>query len=191
MWWHIGVTSLARSVTICRVGDFGDRLRNLRNALGLSVSETARRAGISRTYVQKLEQASNPRISAAVLSGLSRALETTPEEILPGLNEGPAVLATALLAYLESTDPDPRLVSRLAFLGMKPLRELTPDDRMVIHRAQLIFFDPSSRAVFADVRAQLTELGIDVDEELRFLEPVLHPGSQSPQAPQERLRPRR
>jgi transcriptional regulator with XRE-family HTH domain len=70
------------------------RLRRLRERLGVSQAELARRAGVARQLVWGLEQATRPRPAPATLDKLAEALGVTTEQLrgrepVPGL-EAPA-----------------------------------------------------------------------------------------------------
>jgi transcriptional regulator with XRE-family HTH domain len=123
------------------MGDVGKRVRDRRIALGLSVSETARRSGISRPYVHKIENAMEDRpIAADKLFQLSRALETTPAWLL-GIDpdEAPLPLPPDVLAYFKTRDSDPRFGALYAFaaLGGVQGHTLTRDEWAVVVQALL------------------------------------------------------
>ncbi len=153
------------------MAEFGERLRTLRISSGLTVSETARQAGISRAYYQRLERADRDApISASLLIALAKVLRCGPEQILPEmLGEGsraerPSALVTFLLRYLDGTDPDPSLVSGLFRLLGTPL---TPDEWRVAHKARFVLYQPSSPAMWSELRALMAESGIDLNDVLR------------------------
>lgn len=60
---------------------FAVAVKARRHALGISQEELAHRAGIGRTYIGRLEVATN-QPSLSVLVCLSAALECTPQELL-------------------------------------------------------------------------------------------------------------
>jgi len=62
----------------------GKRIRERREALGLTQEELAHRAQSHRTYVGMLERAEKS-ISVVALSKFAKALETTLSELLEGL----------------------------------------------------------------------------------------------------------
>jgi transcriptional regulator with XRE-family HTH domain len=128
------------------MGEFGRRLRDRRRELGRSISETARKADISRVYLQRLEVADpDLRVSAKVLVGLSDALGTTPDDLFGQEQRSaeqedarverkarreesaqqqaarlaiPRALPVELLDYLEEIDADPKLAEALTALAL-------------------------------------------------------------------------
>jgi transcriptional regulator with XRE-family HTH domain len=156
------------------MAELGERLRARRTTLGLSVVETARRADLSRTYLQRLERPDQDSdVSTSVLLRLANALECAPDAILPELRggveprDGPALVAEVLLAYLDETEPDPRLVSALAMLGLGRDREASKDDSRIVQRAQELLFQPSTDAMFREANTALVGVGVDVNALLR------------------------
>jgi transcriptional regulator with XRE-family HTH domain len=72
-----------RDKRLCRV--FGARLRELRRNRNLTLSELADRAGISLTYLSQIERGSrNPTL--AIVVRLAQALDTTPDQLVAGLD---------------------------------------------------------------------------------------------------------
>lgn len=62
----------------------GEQLRKVRQARGLSVSEVARRAGIDRRHLGKIEGGEIPSPGVETVSRIARALGTSPEEFIVG-----------------------------------------------------------------------------------------------------------
>ena len=73
--------------------EFGDRLRRIRTAQGLSLREFARRVGVSGSYISQLE-GNECRPSFSVLKRIAEELGTAvsvlTETICPGVGSGEA-----------------------------------------------------------------------------------------------------
>jgi transcriptional regulator with XRE-family HTH domain len=65
---------------------FGDRLRQLRHAAGLSQEQLATKAGLDRTYVSSCERGER-NVSLSTICKLAEALGVSPHELLTGLAE--------------------------------------------------------------------------------------------------------
>jgi transcriptional regulator with XRE-family HTH domain len=148
------------------MGDVGKRVRDRRIALGLSVSETARRSKVSRPYVHKIENAVEDRpISAGKLFDLSRALETTPAWLLGiDTDEAPLPLPPEVLAYVSQQGTDPRMVAEWVFLtlGGEAGHALTREEWAVLAQALLArFFGPAENAERRRAARRLAESMVD------------------------------
>lgn len=64
-------------------GQIGQRIQKLREAAGLSMEAAAKRAGVTESGWQKLEQGEKLRTMAAQLEKLSKSLGCEPREIIP------------------------------------------------------------------------------------------------------------
>lgn len=64
------------------VGAIGARIRTLRTDKGLSLTELAGRAGISKSYLSTIEHGSGSRPGAAVLHKIATALGVTLADVL-------------------------------------------------------------------------------------------------------------
>lgn len=118
------------------MGEMGFRLVHRREELGLSVSETAREAGISRAYLQRLEHSDRDiNVSAAVLRRLSEVLRTDPEVLLGKAEPRSDVATGALADYLHDVEMEARHVTLFLDLARAAEREMSRDDWLVIHRA--------------------------------------------------------
>ena len=62
----------------------GTRIRRLRNAQGLSLSELSRLSGVSKGYLSQVERAPEARPSAATLFAVARALGTPVADLFDG-----------------------------------------------------------------------------------------------------------
>jgi transcriptional regulator with XRE-family HTH domain len=121
------------------MSQLSDRLKSRRTELGLSVSETARRAGVNRTYLQRLEKGDAPvRVSAQVAFGLADTLSISAYELLPEVLSSRARSTSRLVAaisdYLAVDKPDPRLVASLAALEFENA-DLSPEEREITSAA--------------------------------------------------------
>lgn len=61
--------------------NFGERVRELRKARGLSQRELAAQAGIDFTYLSKIENARMEPPSEKVILNMAEALDTDPDEL--------------------------------------------------------------------------------------------------------------
>lgn len=61
----------------------GQRLRSERKRLGISQEELARRAGLDRTYVSKIERGER-NVTLSTVEKLADALKVNPSELLNG-----------------------------------------------------------------------------------------------------------
>lgn len=63
---------------------FGERVRKLRKAQGLSQEKLAHLAGLHRTYIGGIERGER-NITLTNILRLAKALETSPSELLKGI----------------------------------------------------------------------------------------------------------
>lgn len=105
----------------------GTRLRDLRDKQGLSLSEVARRAKVSKAYVSQLERGGSKDPSYSVVIRLATALGTTPENLTGQL--GPwdpteiDALPRSLRTFAEQNDVpsvDVDMLSRIHYRGKRP-----------------------------------------------------------------------
>lgn len=96
----------------------GERIKELREAAGLTHAEVAERAGISRSYVTRLEAGKVGLPSRGVLPRLAEALDTTREDLLR---------AAGFLEQLPMILDDPAL--EIAF---RHVETLPPEDRQEV-----------------------------------------------------------
>jgi transcriptional regulator with XRE-family HTH domain len=86
--------------------DVGRRIAEQRNRAGLTVAQTAERAGISPEYLAYLESSMTPNPTQAALIRLAAALDTTPGALSgAGQNVPPGQREAAKAALLESMTP--------------------------------------------------------------------------------------
>lgn len=108
---------------------FGGRVRQRRAELGWSAGELARRAGVSRGYLSKLEGGTSKRPSADVLNRLAAALGTTSSDLLG--REEPSetsAIPESLRRFAEQAglpDEDVAMLARIRYRGEQPR---TPED---------------------------------------------------------------
>jgi transcriptional regulator with XRE-family HTH domain len=83
--------------------DVGRRIAEQRNRAGLTVAQTAERAGMSPEYLAYLESSMTPNPTQAALIRLAAALDTTPGALSgAGQNQPPGQRSAAKAALLES-----------------------------------------------------------------------------------------
>lgn len=92
----------------------GTAIRTLRRERGLDQEHLARRAGIHRTYLSKVER-DHDTLSATVIQKISRALHTDPMELLVLAGKCPP----ELIAVLRSQPP---ALTFLKLIHKRPLR---------------------------------------------------------------------
>ena len=63
---------------------FGDRVRTLRKAKGLSQEQLAERTGLHRTYIGGIERGER-NVSLINIVRLANALEVSPSDLLQGI----------------------------------------------------------------------------------------------------------
>jgi transcriptional regulator with XRE-family HTH domain len=86
--------------------DVGRRIAEQRNRAGLTVAQTAERAGMSPEYLAYLESSMTPNPTQAALIRLAAALDTTPAALSgAGQNLPPGQRSAAKAALLESMTP--------------------------------------------------------------------------------------
>jgi transcriptional regulator with XRE-family HTH domain len=95
-------------------GQLGEQLQVVRKMRSLSLAAAAKPAGISATYLQKLERGEVKEPSPRVLHGLSQALEV-PYERLMELAADTNVLGFALSSERLSEDESTALAEYLAW----------------------------------------------------------------------------
>lgn len=106
--------------------DLGSRLRSIREEQGLSMSEVARRAGISKAYLSQLENGDSQHPSYEVLGRLATALAKTVPDLVgkssvwePLEVDAPASLrAFAQQARLPAVDVS--MLAKIHFRGKRP-----------------------------------------------------------------------
>lgn len=64
---------------------FGERLRALRDARGLSLTDVSKASGISRTNWSDYERGARPNPGLTILAAMARALDVTLPELLEGV----------------------------------------------------------------------------------------------------------
>jgi transcriptional regulator with XRE-family HTH domain len=96
----------------------GRRIRQLRDGLGLTHEEVAKRAGISRSYVTRIEADKVDLPSKEILPRLAEALGTTREDLLRAAG------------YL---DPYPTVLDDPAMeIAFRHVETLPPEDRQEV-----------------------------------------------------------
>ena len=111
-----------------------DQIRNRRLEQGLSLSQLARLAKVSKAYLSQLENnPDGPRPSADMLYRIAFALGTTVGDLLErgpsGLAEQPISIPSSLLEYAASANlsqEDIAMLAQIKHRGQQP--NLKPDD---------------------------------------------------------------
>jgi transcriptional regulator with XRE-family HTH domain len=130
--------------------DLGARLRERRLAAGLTPSEAARRAGVSRSHIYHLEEGSVTHPSALVLGRLADAIGVTLYDLLgPSRSTRPAeadALPQALVAYLEATQVEEPVAAALRAVAWHCSGVTTERDWAYLAESlRLTVFAPSRR----------------------------------------------
>ena len=110
----------------------GDRLRHLREQEGISLSEVARRAQVSKAYVSQLERGGSTEPSYSVMARLATALATTVENLTgqpvvwdPTDHEA---IPASLRAFAQRSGVPAVDVSMLAKIHFRGKRPRDPED---------------------------------------------------------------
>lgn len=115
-------------------GSIGERIRKQREAAGMSQSELAQVAGISRTYLSLIERGEARNISFSILSHLALALGTSPAA-LTGEIESEVVLSPSLRQFALEDGLDLEEVIGLARLAMRGKEPRTVEEWRRLHLA--------------------------------------------------------
>lgn len=115
----------------------GPRVRALREARGLSLSELAQRAGISKAYLSQLENDPLKRPSAEIVWRLAQVLEVPMARLL-GVDEPPTVNPDDLppglrIFWAEHPDVPEEDIRMLAGIHLRGRRPFTPTDYWLIY----------------------------------------------------------
>jgi transcriptional regulator with XRE-family HTH domain len=109
----------------------GQRIKQRRLALGLKQSDVARKAGIAKSYLSKLEATAGSSPSASILQQIAVVLDTTmsfllgvPDQPLPPVDNRslPPALARARVRY-RLADDEVALLQGIAYRGKRPQTE--------------------------------------------------------------------
>ncbi len=85
---------------------FGDRIRTLRKAHGLTLDKLAEQAGLSKSYLWELENKDPPRPSAEKLAGIAKALQTTVDFLIGTDTEAESAADVAFFREYKRMTPD-------------------------------------------------------------------------------------
>jgi transcriptional regulator with XRE-family HTH domain len=108
-----------------------ERLAQLRQEQGISLSEVARRAQVSKAYVSQLEHGDSKQPSYEILARIAIALGTSVSKLTgqPAVWEpGEASVPASLQAFAEKAElpeADVSMLSKIHFRGKRPKN---PDD---------------------------------------------------------------
>ena len=105
----------------------GERVRNQRRDLGLSQTELANKAKISRTYLSLIERGEADNISFSILSQLALALGTSPSA-LTGEGGSEVVLSPSLRQFALEDGLDLEEVISLSGLALRGKEPQTAED---------------------------------------------------------------
>lgn len=115
----------------------GPRVRVLREARRLSLSDLAQRAGISKAYLSQLENDPGKKPSAEIVWRLARALDVPITRLL-GVEDGPSLDPEALppglrLFWAEHPEVDEDAIRMLAGIHVRGRRPFTATDYWLIY----------------------------------------------------------
>ncbi|HXF00094.1 MAG TPA: helix-turn-helix transcriptional regulator [Solirubrobacterales bacterium] len=116
---------------MAEVARIGQRIQELREESGLSVSQLAKDSGISKSYVWKLERGeSESRPSGDTLYKIARALGTSMSELIGRsvLVDSPIEIPRSLTKFAKDEnlrDRDVAMLTQVNFRGKQPE---TPED---------------------------------------------------------------
>ena len=114
----------------------GERLKRRRAERGWTAAELARRAGVSRAYLSRLEAGKTVRPSAAILERLAGALGTTVadlrEQDLPPAERG---VSEALRAFAAEAGLSAEDVAMLAGIRLRGRQPATAEDWRFVFEA--------------------------------------------------------
>lgn len=106
--------------------ELGDRIRALRKDMGISQTELARRAEITKGYMSQIESNQAPRPSATVLFNVAQALGVTVADLL-GRRVEPAEqnIPESLRVFADEAGlpaQDIEMLAQIKFRGQQPQR---------------------------------------------------------------------
>jgi len=106
--------------------ELGDRVRALRKEKGMSLSEVARQAEISKGYLSQIEAGDTERPSAQVLFQIASVLGTSVGSLLgmPGAEpDGEVMLSESLQEFAQAEglgDEERDMLARVRYRGRQP-----------------------------------------------------------------------
>lgn len=102
----------------------GDRIRKRREEKGISASELARLAEVSKGYVSEIESGQAPRPSADVLYRIATALGTSIADLLEKeIRPRPREIPQSLMEFAQSAnipEEDIEMLAQISFRGGQP-----------------------------------------------------------------------
>lgn len=107
----------------------GHLIRKLRTQKGLTLTELARQAGISKGYVSQIERGATGRPSAQVLHGIASVLGVSAAGLLGMPTDGAEteiVISKSLRDFAKSahlTDEEVAMLARVRYRGRQPQAE--------------------------------------------------------------------
>ena len=135
-----------------------NRIRELRDKLGMTVDELANEAGLSQGYVSRLESGRRGKrgLTAATAERLALALKTSPAEVMgiPGAGNSAASRITLPHQMEEDAEPYDAQHDDLLLAFVKKRKNVSPYivksdalDQAGIHKGDIVFLDISSETV--------------------------------------------
>ena len=118
----------------------GQRLRALRHAQKLSLSEVARLSGVSKGYLSQVERSPTARPSAAILSDIARALGTSVAQLIEHQELEPLLpddldISDSLRAFSEEADLPPADIEMLAGIRYRGASPEAKEDWRFLYEA--------------------------------------------------------
>ena len=115
------------------VEPLGQRVRALRHAQKLSLSEVARLSGVSKGYLSQVERSPTARPSAATLFAIARALGTSVAQLFDNQDIEPIFpddldISDSLRAFSEEADLPPADIEMLAGIRYRGASPETKED---------------------------------------------------------------
>jgi len=107
----------------------GEKVKQRRLERNWSSADLARRTGLDRGYLSRVESGKVLRPAADILETIARALETSVSDLLdrPDLTE-PAAVPPSLRTFADSVALPEEVVNVLAKLSHQGRQPMTPDD---------------------------------------------------------------
>ena len=109
----------------------GERIHELRRQKGLTLTELARQASVSKGYLSQIERGEAGRPSAQVLFGIASVLGTSVASLLgmpTAAGESEVVVSDSLAAFANDaklSDDEVAMLARVRYRGRQPQ---TPED---------------------------------------------------------------
>lgn len=137
---------------------FGQRLRSVRVAQKLTISELARLSGVSKGYLSQLERANAARPSADTLFAVAEALGASAVELYEGYEPPiPVVeIPDSLRAFGEEAELPPTDLEMLAAIHYRGLAPETKEDWHFIYESIRRSVGPAREPAESDSQTEYT-----------------------------------